>query len=74
MEGTVFGSVDTVKVHATELVNKLSKDDLSIASSSGRIVEETTLRVILFPQCNLLSKKILTSVRFTIATPRSTNL
>ena len=61
LKGTRFESVDAVRAKATELMNKLSEDDL--ASNSGRfawsgvgIGEESTLRATTFLLCNFLNK------------------
>ena len=61
-KGTRFESVNAVKAQATELMNKLSEEDL-IASNSGRfawsgvgIGEGSTVRVTTFLLCNFFNK------------------
>ena len=70
LKRTRFESVDAVKAKATELMNKLSEDDLQhcfqqwkICMERGRDRGGGTLKVTTFLLCNFLNKNVLTSVR-----------
>jgi len=70
LKGNRFELVEAVKAKATELMNKLSEDDLQHCSNSGRfawssvgIGERSTLGVTTFLLCNFFNKNVLISVR-----------